>query len=590
MTNFWIAVVGMLMGVAGFIFWPIVAAQGQSGNPVDLPVPVSPKKGKRGVVAKGHASVPLLTEQVASHRQRNIEIFKERLSELEAEKAQGTLDAVAFEQLKVELEKSLLNDVAIDTRLPVAESVVIGTKHWLMGVLMLLAVIIWSIGLYAVLGRSDDYTVRLAMQAQGTLNNRMDDSQQASAADQKAPDLSKAIELLKEKVKQDPKNIGKWFLLANSYAATQQYAKAAETFSAIEKIVPKDSPDYASIKGSYAQALYLAADEKVTEPVKAAIAAALAIDPKEPNALVLKGVEAYEQDAYKQAISFWEQAKVKANANLIAQFIDPSIAAAQEKLGITPSTIIGNAATVAKDVAAKIQVTVDIAPELKAKVSSDQVVFVFARPAGSKMPLAAERLTVKDLPATIVLDDTKAAMPTATLSSVAQVDITARISLSGQAIPQDGDLFATQEKVDVSGAAPVSLVINQVVGAATSVSVPVSASASLHLTVDIAPELKAKVNPDQQVFIFAKPSGGKMPLAVARLTVKDLPADVVLDDSKAAMPTATLSSADVVDITARVSLSGQAIAQSGDLFASKEQVVIRQVQQPIALLINQVMP
>ena len=81
-----------------------------------------------------------------------------------------------------------------------------------------------------------------------------------------------------------------------------------------------------------------------------------------------------------------------------------------------------------------------------------------------------------------------------------------------------------------------------------------------------------------------------MPLAVERLKVKDLPADVTLDDSKAAMPTATLSSVEKVDLTARVSLSGGAIAQAGDLFASQEQVDIRSVKQPLNLLINQVMP
>lgn len=460
---------------------------------------------------------------------------------------------------------------------------------------MTLAIAVWSIGLYLALGRSDDYTTRLAMQAQGTLKHLGDENQGMPAvADQNAPDLMKAIELLKTKVKEDPKHVGKWFLLANSYAATQQYAKAAETFLEIEKIVPKESPDYAAVKGSYAQALYLANDEKITLAVKAAIEETLAIDPKEPNALVLKGVESYEKETYKQAIDFWELAKGKANPQLIAQFIDPSIAAAREKLGLPPAAVSDKTSTVAGGTA-KIEVLVDLAPELKAKVSNEQVIFVFARPAGSKMPLAAERLTVKDLPATIVLDDSKAAMPTAKLSSVAKVDITARISLSGQAIPQNGDFFATQEQVAVRGASPVKLVINQIVGA-TPAALPAKAAAApttapaLHLTVDIAPELKAKASPDQMIFIFAKPQGGKMPLAVERLTVKDLPAKVVLDDSKAAMPTATLSSVEVVDVTARVSLSGGAIAQPGDLFASEEKVNVKQVKQPIKLLINKVMP
>ena len=69
---------------------------------------------------------------------------------------------------------------------------------------------------------------------------------------------------------------------------------------------------------------------------------------------------------------------------------------------------------------------------------------------------------------------------------------------------------------------------------------------------------------------------------------KDLPLMIVLDDRKSVMPTAKLSSAEVVDITARVSLSGQPAAQPGDLFATIEQVKVGSVEQPIQLLISQI--
>lgn len=460
MTLFWLAVAGLLLSVAGFLFWPLVVAQEQHAKFELEKAPTLAKKDK-----KTRLDNKALTTELNSHQQRNIEIFKERLSELESEKSQGTLDATTFAQLKIELEKSLLNDVAIEKRPTNITPVAITAKHWFIGALMTLAVAVWSIGLYVALGRGDDLATRLAMQTQGTLEplGKGEEAQAMSPeANQKAPDLMKALEMLQAKVKADPENVSKWFLLANTYAATGQYAKAAETFLDIEKIVPKDSPDYASIKGSYAQALYLANDEKVTEPVKSAIAAALAIDPKEPNALVLKGVEAYEQAAYKPAIGFWEQAKANANPQLIAQFIDPSIAAAQEKLGIAPATISNKPAAVAA-ASPSLHLVVDITPELKAKTNPDQTVFIFAKPQGGKMPLAVERVTVKDLPAKVVLDDSKAAMPTATLSSVEIVDVTARISSSGGAIAQSGDLFAAQEKVVVKQADnPIKLMINQV--------------------------------------------------------------------------------------------------------------------------------
>jgi cytochrome c-type biogenesis protein CcmH len=79
------------------------------------------------------------------------------------------------------------------------------------------------------------------------------------------------------------------------------------------------------------------------------------------------------------------------------------------------------------------------------------------------MPLAAERIKVKDLPIRIVLDDTKAAMPTAKISSVETVEVTARISLSGQLMPQKGDLFATVKDIVVKDNPILALEINQIV-------------------------------------------------------------------------------------------------------------------------------
>ncbi len=456
MTLFWLAVAGMLLGVAGFLFWPIVVAQEQFVKFAgDQPKLVNTKKNH-----STQTNVTTSVAEVTSHKQRNIEIFKERLSELQAELAQGTLDSASFGQLKLELEKSLLNDVAIDLR-PVAKPTPITAKHWFIGTLMTLAVAVCSIGLYLALGRHDDYVARLARQAQGTLKplDEGQDRQVASNANPKAPDLMKAIDSLKTKLKADPKNVKLWFLLANSYAVTNQYQNAADTFLAMEKIVSKDSPEYATVKGSYAQSLYLLHNEKMTDGVEIAIAEALKVDPKEPSALTLKGVESYEQEAYKQAIGYWEQAKIKANPQLVAQFINPAISAAQAKLGIVPSSVPAPPPSNAP----ALHLVIDISPALKAKVSPGQMIFIFAKAQGGKMPLAVERLTVKDLPANVVLDDSKAAMPTAALSSAEIVDVTARVSISGGPTAQPGDLYASQEKIIVKQADnPIRLMINRV--------------------------------------------------------------------------------------------------------------------------------
>jgi cytochrome c-type biogenesis protein CcmH len=84
--------------------------------------------------------------------------------------------------------------------------------------------------------------------------------------------------------------------------------------------------------------------------------------------------------------------------------------------------------------------------------------------------------------------------------------------------------------------------------------------------VELAPALKARAAPDDVVFIFARAAEGpRMPLAVVRTRVADLPREFTLDDSMALSPELKLSSAGSLRIEARVSKSGDAAAKPGDL-------------------------
>jgi cytochrome c-type biogenesis protein CcmH len=84
--------------------------------------------------------------------------------------------------------------------------------------------------------------------------------------------------------------------------------------------------------------------------------------------------------------------------------------------------------------------------------------------------------------------------------------------------------------------------------------------------VSLSPQLKDKVSPEDTVFVFARAAEGPpMPLAVARVRVRDLPYRFALDDSMAMSPALKLSAFPKVVVTARVSKSGGASAQPGDL-------------------------
>jgi cytochrome c-type biogenesis protein CcmH len=89
----------------------------------------------------------------------------------------------------------------------------------------------------------------------------------------------------------------------------------------------------------------------------------------------------------------------------------------------------------------------------------------------------------------------------------------------------------------------------------------------VELTVTLAPALKAQVPPDAALFLAAKdPTQPGPPFAAKRHMANELPLEVQLSDADAMMPGRTMSSAQQLTIIARVSLGGQPVAASGDLF------------------------
>lgn len=129
------------------------------------------------------------------------------------------------------------------------------------------------------------------------------------------------------------------------------------------------------------------------------------------------------------------------------------------------------------------------------------------------------------------------------------------------------------------------------VAAAPKPQTPAAAATGTAVTgrVSLAPALAAKVQPGDTVFIFARnPQGSRMPLAVQRAKVSELPLDFKLDDSMAMSPEFKLSSATEVRIEARISKSGSATPGPGDLIGVGP--VVKPGASKVAVQIDQVRP
>jgi cytochrome c-type biogenesis protein CcmH len=144
--------------------------------------------------------------------------------------------------------------------------------------------------------------------------------------------------------------------------------------------------------------------------------------------------------------------------------------------------------------------------------------------------------------------------------------------------PQSGNLEAVNSAIDDArkqlGQAPAESQLPSIAQTQPAADSAPSATADddsntaagIEIKVSLSLELAQKASPDDLVFIYAKAlSGPSMPLAVARKQVRDLPLTLRLDDSMAMMPQMKLSSFPQVVVGARISLSGNPTAQSGDL-------------------------
>jgi len=107
--------------------------------------------------------------------------------------------------------------------------------------------------------------------------------------------------------------------------------------------------------------------------------------------------------------------------------------------------------------------------------------------------------------------------------------------------------------------------------------------------VTLAPEVAAKANPDDTVFIFARAvEGPRMPLAIVKRQVKDLPVEFSLDDSQAMTPAMKLSNFPEIVVGARISKTAAAAPQSGDLEGLSGTVKVGATD--VAVVIDKILP
>ncbi|TAM97643.1 MAG: tetratricopeptide repeat protein [Rhodanobacteraceae bacterium] len=281
--------------------------------------------------------------------------------------------------------------------------------------------------------------------------------------------LVEATRQLRESLARKPDDAQGWALLAQAYSALDEPQQALDALNHLLKLKP-DDPD-AMVAWVEATA---ATDPShlIDDEARAKLQRALQVEPTHQRALWLLGISDFQRRQYADAAKQWKTLlPLLQPGSKVAATVQQELADAQAHAGAGAADV-ADAATGAppasptpttndSDVAIRVKVTIE--DQLLDRMKPGDTLFVFARAVdGPPMPLAVAKLGSVQFPATVTLTDAMAMSPSLRLSQYRKVQVVARLSASGNALPQAGDLESTPMEVATDTRAPVTLTIDKV--------------------------------------------------------------------------------------------------------------------------------
>jgi len=406
---------------------------------------------------------------IDDRKQQNIRIVQEQMAELEGSFEKGEVDSEQYSARRSELEQALILDVGSD-ELDGAKTddilkKVASKTSWASAILLGLVVPASSIALYLYLGTPN--AVALA---------KVPPKPEVPLTADGKPDVDKLVANLHAKMRVNPENAQGWYMLGRSYMLMQRFDGAIEAYDNLLRLKP-DDPD---VMLMLADALSMKQQGKMEGRPETLINAALLKVPNNTTALWLSGMALEQKGQDQEALVRWKVLHPLLNGNeaeqaqldVLIQRVETKIAAANNGADSAVAQAItdaeaadespkNQAAVKEAEDAVKISVTISLDDKFKDQVAPEDSLFIYAKAqSGPPMPLAAKRLQVKDLPISIILNDSLAMMPQMKLSMFPKVIVGARVSKSGDAVSKDGDFYI--EQGDVSHGDEISLKIDSI--------------------------------------------------------------------------------------------------------------------------------
>jgi cytochrome c-type biogenesis protein CcmH len=344
----------------------------------------------------------------------NIALGKQRQKELEQDLRQNQIDQSEFNQAKQEITQTLaieLNQTTGDDTL--AHKII---PLWLIG-LMVTFLAVASLGIYDWL----------------TPQPKAPSAPQIT--EQSAPqDLNKSMTDLKQYLSEKPNDFEAWKTLGLVFFELGKIDDSLDAYERSYQLSPKN----VSILVEYASAIATSQNNQFVGRASTLVQEALEIDPNAPDALYLAGLVASNAGQFDLAKSVWQRA-------LSSLPQDHPYRPILEDILVELAKIQGEPIT-----ESKVEITVDLSSRFQKEEFKDYYLMVYVKAEkGMPMPIAIQKIKIKEFSGKVTLTDENSVMPTRKLSQSTQVIAVVRVSKSGAAMKQAGDIQVLSSVINV---------------------------------------------------------------------------------------------------------------------------------------------
>ena len=431
------------------------------------------------LVALSFVLVPLVRARNAGNGDlsasvSNVAVFRSQKREIDDDFARGAITTEERDFALNELSRRLVDEVP--DAVPVVSTQTAARPWWLVALFAVLFPVAAAL-LYMSTGSLKALEPGATIAQASSATAATPGAEAGDAPQMSDKQILAMVDKLAEKMAQNPGDPKGWILLARSQNALGRHAEAAAAYARATALLPKDAQLFAD----YADATVMVQQGRFEGKPQALIKTALKLDPNNLKALALAGTAELRLGNRAGSLVYWNKLKglvVKGSddekqvqaiiaevesgrvplapvASPVANAAPPPTAplatpAPASALNPPPPTATATTATTGASVTGKVM----LAPDVASKLAAGDTLFVFARAKeGPRMPLAVMRIPApkaNEFPVAFNLTDAMAMAPGMSLSSFPQVVIEARISKSGNAQLQPGDISGISDAVKTS--------------------------------------------------------------------------------------------------------------------------------------------